>query len=102
LVYKRSRDHGKSWSALSVFTQDPTKRAENGLCQSQAAPVIDPVTKTLFVGFTANLPGCIAPALGAKAYKSTVMLVKSLDDGEPLPLFQLLLCSLLLDTDSSS
>ena len=30
------------------------------------------------------------------------MLIKSLDDGEPLPLFQLLLCSLLLDTDSSS
>jgi hypothetical protein len=102
LVYKRSRDHGKSWSALSVFTQDASKRAENGLCQSQAAPVIDPVTKTLIVGFTANLPGCIAPALRAKAYKTTAMLIKSLDDGEPLPLLELLLCSLLLDTDFSS
>jgi hypothetical protein len=81
LVYKRSTDHGTSWSTLSVFTQDPSKRAENGLCQSQAAPVIDPVTKTLIVGFTANLPGCIAPALGAQRYKSTPMLVSSTDDG---------------------
>ena len=37
LVYKRSRDHGKSWSALSVFTQDASQRAETGLCQSQRA-----------------------------------------------------------------
>jgi len=66
LVYKRSRDHGKTWSALSVFTQDPSKRAENGLCQSQAAPVLCPITKTQFVGFTAGLPGCITPALRAK------------------------------------
>jgi hypothetical protein len=81
LVYKRSSDHGKTWSILSVFLQDPAQRAENGLCQAQAAPVIDPVTKTLFVGFTANLPGCQAPALRAKAYKTTAMLVKSTNDG---------------------
>ena len=46
---------GESWSVLLAFTQDPSQRAANGLCQAQAAPVIDPVTKTLFVGFTANL-----------------------------------------------
>ena len=81
LVYTRSIDHGATWSPLSVFLQDPAKRAENGLCQSQAAPVIDPVTKTLFVGFTANLPGCQAEALRAKSYKTTPMLVNSTDDG---------------------
>ena len=81
LVYKRSSDSGATWSAASVFLQDPAERAENGLCQSQAAPVIDPVTKTLFVGFTANLPGCQAPALRAKSYKTTPMLVNSTDDG---------------------
>ena len=81
LVYKRSSDHGVSWSALSVFVEDPSKRAENGLCQSQAAPVIDPVTKTLIVGYTANLPGCQAAALRAKSYKTTPMLVNSTDDG---------------------
>jgi hypothetical protein len=56
LVYKRSSDNGATWSALSVFLQDPSKRAENGLCQSQAAPVFDPVTNTLIVGFTASDP----------------------------------------------
>jgi hypothetical protein len=81
LVYKRSRDHGVTWSALSVFTQALAGRAENGLCQAQAAPVIDPVTKTLLVGYTANLPGCQAPVLHAKTYQSTPMLVKSTDDG---------------------
>ena len=81
VVYKRSADHGVSWSVLSVFTQDPSQRAANGLCQSQAAPVIDPVTKTMFVGFTANLPGCQAPALGAKTYHTTPMLVNSTNDG---------------------
>ena len=61
--------------------QDLSQRAANGLCQSQAAPVIDPVTQTLFVGFTANLPGCQAPALGVKAYHATPMLVSSTNDG---------------------
>eukprot|EP01047_Picozoa_sp_COSAG01_P057284 COSAG01_NODE_6603_length_3585_cov_3.013483_2_plen_823_part_00 len=81
LVYKRSKDNGVTWSPLSVFLEDPAQRAENGLCQSQAAPVLDPVTKTLFVGYTANLPGCQAPVLRAKAYKTTPMLIKSTDDG---------------------
>jgi hypothetical protein len=81
-VYKRSSDHGATWPLpLSVFLQDPSKRAENGLCQSQAAPVLDPVTKTLIVGYTANGPGCQASSLGAKSYKTTPMLVNSTDDG---------------------
>ena len=78
LVYKRSRDHGKSWSALSVFTQDASQRAENGLCQSQAAPVIDPVSKTLIVGFINNGAGC--EQRGA-TYFAEPMLVNSSDDG---------------------
>ena len=58
LYYKRSTDNGATWSPGSVFLEDRATRAENGLCQSQASPVIDPVTKTLFVGFIANGPGC--------------------------------------------
>ena len=81
LAYKRSSDFGATWSAVSVFLQDPRVRAENGLCQSQAAPVIDPVTKTLFVGFTADLPGCQAKELRAPSYLSTPTLVNSTDDG---------------------
>ena len=81
LVYKRSTDNGATWSPGRAFTQDLTKRVENGFCQSQAAPVIDPVTKTLFVGFTANLPGCQAPVIHARAYKTTPMLVNSTNDG---------------------
>ena len=54
LVYKRSADHGATWSTLSIFLQNPSVRQENGLCQSQAAPVFDPVTKTLIVGYTAS------------------------------------------------
>eukprot|EP00662_Eupelagonemidae_sp_cell21_P031125 gene31125-35532_t len=65
LVYKRSADYGMC-------------RAENGRCQSQASPVIDPVTKTLIVGFISNGPGC----QGKKgAYLATPTLVNSTDDG---------------------
>ena len=59
LVHKRSTDYGATWSALSVFTQDPAERVENGLCQSQASPVIDTVTNTLLVGFIDNGAGCL-------------------------------------------
>jgi hypothetical protein len=66
---------------LSVFVQDPRERAENGQCQSQAAPVLDPVTNTLFVGFTANLPGCQAKELRAQDYVTAPMLINSTDEG---------------------
>ena len=77
LVYKRSTDYGATWGSLTVFLQNPRARAENGLCQSQAAPVIDPVTKTLIVGFIANGPGCQTTG----AYLAKPALVRSTDDG---------------------
>lgn len=80
LVYKRSTDYGASWSAGRVFLEPGDQRAENGLCQSQASAVVDPVTKTLFVGFIANGPGCQAAALRVP-YEATPMLVNSTDDG---------------------
>ena len=54
LAYKRSIDGGAQWSPVKIFLQhqgDPAFRAENGECQSQAAPFIDPSSKMLFVAF---------------------------------------------------
>jgi len=75
LVYKRSADDGATWTPIKVFTQDdgPNGRAEDGTCQSQASPLIDPVTKTLFVGFNLN-PGC-------QGGSDIPNLAKSMDDG---------------------
>jgi hypothetical protein len=75
LVYKRSTNYGASWSAGRVFLQPSRDRAENGRCQSQASPVIDPVTKTLFVGFISNGAGCQAKALRVP-FEATPMLVR--------------------------
>jgi hypothetical protein len=46
--------------------------------QSQAAPFIDPSTKTLFVGFNANGPQCNTRG---SSFASTPMLVNSTTDG---------------------
>eukprot|EP01043_Picozoa_sp_COSAG02_P031185 COSAG02_NODE_2024_length_10084_cov_130.539509_2_plen_117_part_00 len=75
LAYKRSIDGGAQWSPVKIFLQhrgDPTFRAENGECQSQAAPFIDPTTKTLFVAFNQGGPMCHG--------SSRPMLVNSTDD----------------------
>ena len=89
LVYKRSSDYGATWSPGSVFTQDPAERAENGLCQSQAAPVIDPVTKTLFVGYIDQGAGCLVKGTNWDTSQAKPKLMKSTDDGlswsKPLP-----------------
>ena len=89
LVYKRSSDWGATWSPPVVFTQDPAEQAENGLCQSQASPVIDPVTKTLFVGYIENGAGCLVKANNWDTSQAKPALVKSTDDGlswsAPLP-----------------
>ena len=79
LAYKRSADYGASWSPIKILMQPADERAENGHCQSQAAPFIDPSTKTLFVGFNSNGPQCLTRA-GSK-FASTPMLVNSTDDG---------------------
>ena len=89
LVYKRSTDYGATWSPGVVFTQDPAERAENGRCSSQAAPVIDPVTKTLFVGFIDLGAGCLVRGTNWDTSGAKVVLMKSTDDGlswsKPLP-----------------
>ena len=73
LAYKRSADYGASWSPIKIFLQPPNERAENGHCQSQAAPLIDPTSKTLLVGFNQGGPMCQG--------SSAPMLVNSTDDG---------------------
>ena len=82
LAYKRSIDGGASWSPVKIFLQPANERAENGHCQSQAAPLIDPTTKTLLVAFNSGGPMCQG--------RSTPMLVNSTDDGlhfsDPYPL----------------
>jgi hypothetical protein len=88
-VYKRSSDYGATWSPGIVFTQNPAERAENGFCQSQAAPVIDPVTKTLFVGYIDLGAGCLVRGTNWDTSLAKPMLMKSTDDGlswsKPLP-----------------
>ena len=78
LAYKRSADYGASWSPIMIFLQPANERAENGHCQSQAAPFIDPSTKTLFVGFNADGPQCTTRG---KGFSSTPMLVNSSNEG---------------------
>jgi hypothetical protein len=89
LVYKRSTDNGATWSPGRAFTQDLTKRVENGFCQSQAAPVIDPVTKTLIVGYIDQGAGCLYRGNNWDTSQAKPMLMKSTDDGlswsKPLP-----------------
>ena len=89
LVYKRSTDHGATWSSGLVFTQDPVERAENRLCSSQAAPVIVPATKTLIVGFIDLGAGCLVRGTNWDTSGAKVVLMKSTDDGltwsKPLP-----------------
>ena len=77
LAYKRSADNGVHWTPVKVFLQhkgDPKFRAENGRCQSQAAPFIDPDTKTLYVAFNEDGPGCVGSFAQSKP-----MLVNSTD-----------------------
>ena len=59
LAYKRSIDGGASWSPVKILMQNDKLRAENGAEQSQASPVIDPSTKTLFVGFNQGAAGTV-------------------------------------------
>jgi sialidase-1 len=73
LAYKRSIDNGASWSPVKILMQPANERAENGHCQSQAAALLDPTTKTLFVGFNSGGPLCQGV--------SAPMLVNSTDDG---------------------
>ena len=89
LVYKRSTDYGATWSPGTAFTQDPSKRVENGFCQSQASPVIDPVTKVLIVGYIDQGAGCLVRGTNFDTSQAKPTLVKSTDDGltwsKPLP-----------------
>ena len=89
VVYKRSSVYGATWSPGNVFTQDLSKRVENGLCQSQAAPVLDPVTKTLIVGYIDQGAGCLVRGNDWDTSQAKPVLVKSTDDGlswsKPLP-----------------
>ena len=89
LVYKRSSDYGATWSPPLVFTQDPAERVENGFCQSQAAPVLDPVTKTLIVGYIDQGAGCLYRGNNWDTSQAKPRIMKSTDDGlswsKPLP-----------------
>eukprot|EP01043_Picozoa_sp_COSAG02_P025846 COSAG02_NODE_1466_length_12483_cov_37.157703_9_plen_384_part_00 len=79
LAYKRSVNNGATWSPIKIFLQhqgNPKFRAENGQCQSQAAPFIDPDTKTLYVAFNQDGPGCVGSFASSRP-----MLVNSTDDG---------------------
>eukprot|EP01043_Picozoa_sp_COSAG02_P067713 COSAG02_NODE_10977_length_1819_cov_2.269767_2_plen_310_part_00 len=79
LAYKRSVNNGATWSPIKIFLQhqgNPNFRAENGQCQSQAAPFIDPDTKTLYVAFNQDGPGCVGSFASSRP-----MLVNSTDDG---------------------
>jgi hypothetical protein len=71
LAYKRSDNYGASWSPIKILIQPADERAENGHYSGQAAPLIDPSTKTLFVGLNSGTP----PG------PSVPMLVNSTDDG---------------------
>ena len=62
LAYKRSADYGASWSPIKILMQPANEAAENGRSQSQASPLIDPSTKTLFVGFN-NGQGMAGPSV---------------------------------------
>ena len=72
LAYKRSADYGASWSPIKILMQPADEAAENGRSQSQASPLIDPSTKTLFVGFN-NGQGMAGPSVPG--------LINSTDDG---------------------
>ena len=89
LVYKRSSDYGATWSPPLVFTQDPAEPVENGFCQSQAAPVLDPVTKTLIVGYIDQGAGCLYRGNNWDTSQAKPRIMKSTDDGlswsKPLP-----------------
>ena len=67
---------------MKIFLQPANERAENGDCQSQAAPLIDPTTKTLYVAFNAGGPMCQG--------RANPMLVNSTNEGlhfsKPYPL----------------
>eukprot|EP01051_Picozoa_sp_SAG22_P014359 SAG22_NODE_1731_length_3703_cov_2.829634_2_plen_434_part_00 len=79
LAYKRSANNGASWTPIKIFLQhrgDQRFRGENGQCQSQAAPFIDPDTRTLYVAFNYDGPGCVGSFASSKP-----MLVNSSDDG---------------------
>ena len=58
--------------------------------RTQASPVIDPVTKTLFVGYIDNGAGCLVRGGNWDTSQAMPKLVKSTDDGltfsKPLPL----------------